>query len=89
MEWWYPSVPEWDGLLPPVFCGERPIIDSVRTPVAYPTTLRMRSSRCVNFIFQSEAGILVLVYKSGGKDPLNSAKDGQFLRSDFKYINIR
>ena len=35
MEWWYPPVPEWDGLLPPVSCDERPIIDSVRTPVAY------------------------------------------------------
>ena len=28
-------MPEWDGLLPPVSCGERPIIDGVRTPVAY------------------------------------------------------
>ena len=28
-------MPEWDGLLPPVSCGERPIIDSVRTSVAY------------------------------------------------------
>ena len=28
-------MPEWDGLLPPVSCGERPIIDNVRTPVAY------------------------------------------------------
>ena len=82
-------MPEWDGLLPPASCGERPIIDSVRTLVAYSTTLRMRSSRCVNFIFESEAGILVPVYKGGGKDPLNSAKDGQFSRSDFKYINIR
>ena len=35
MEWWYPPVPEWDGLLPPVSYGERPIIDGVRTPVAY------------------------------------------------------
>ena len=28
-------MPEWDGLLPPVSCGEHPIIDGVRTPVAY------------------------------------------------------
>ena len=28
-------MPKWDGLLPPVSCGERPIIDGVRTPVAY------------------------------------------------------
>ena len=28
---------EWDGLLPPVSCGDRPIIDGVRTPVAYST----------------------------------------------------
>ena len=28
-------MPEWDGLLPSVSCGERPIIDNVRTPVAY------------------------------------------------------
>ena len=35
VEWWYPPVPEWDGLLPPVSCGERPIIDGVRTLVAY------------------------------------------------------
>ena len=39
MEWWYPPVPEWDGLLPPVSCGERPIIDGVRTPVAYSTAV--------------------------------------------------
>ena len=30
-------MPEWDGLLPPVSCGECPIIDGVRTPVAYST----------------------------------------------------
>ena len=41
MESWFPPVPEWDGLLPPVSCGERPIIDSVRTPVAY--TLHLSS----------------------------------------------
>ena len=28
-------MPKWDGLLPPVSCGEHPIIDRVRTPVAY------------------------------------------------------
>ena len=28
-------MPKWDGLLPPVSCGERLIIDGVRTPVAY------------------------------------------------------
>ena len=28
-------MPEWDGLLPPVSCSDRPIIDGVRTPVAY------------------------------------------------------
>ena len=32
-------MPEWDGLLPPVSCGERPIIDGVRTPVAYSTNI--------------------------------------------------
>ena len=31
-------MPEWDGLLPPVSCGDRPIIDGVRTPVAYSST---------------------------------------------------
>ena len=35
VEWWYSPVPEWDGLLPPVSCGDRPIIDGVRTLVAY------------------------------------------------------
>ena len=35
MVWWYPPIPEGDGLLPPVSCGDRPIIDGVRTLVAY------------------------------------------------------
>ena len=36
-------MPEWDELLPPVSCGERPIIDGVRTPVAYSSYLEMSS----------------------------------------------
>ena len=45
-------MPEWDGLLPPVSCGERPIIDSVRTPVAY--------SRCLlqTFCMQLSSNLL-------------------------------
>ena len=35
-------MPEWDGLLSPVSRGERPIIDGVRTLVAY-STLREQS----------------------------------------------
>ena len=35
---WYPPVPEWKGLLLPASRGERPIIDSGRTPVAYSST---------------------------------------------------
>ena len=38
VEWWYPPVTEWDGLLPPVSCGDRPIISGVRTRVAYSTS---------------------------------------------------
>ena len=38
-------MPEWDGLLPPVSCGERPIIDGVRTPVAYSTACSRDKTR--------------------------------------------
>ena len=29
VEWWYPPVPEWKGLLLPVYCGVQQIIGGV------------------------------------------------------------
>ena len=40
-------MPEWDGLLSPVSCGERSIIDGVRTLVAY-STYRFLYFACVS-----------------------------------------
>ena len=56
-------MPEWDGLLPPVSCGERPIIDGVRTPVAYSSSERyfmdkpLLTDACSN---ASDAEIIVI-----------------------------
>ena len=41
-------MPEWDGVLPPVSCGERPIIDGVRTPVAYSIYAEVHMNRALN-----------------------------------------
>ena len=67
-------MPEWDGLLPPVSCGERPIIDGVRTPVAYSIVLIVKRIATLRHTKSTEGSSLIRLRSRGTFLPLHLNK---------------